>query len=249
MTAKIIDGRAVAGRLKAELTAQTARLTAEGRQPGLAVVIVGDNPASRVYVNMKQKACAEIGIYSEEHALDGGVSQSDLLRLIEVLNADPKIHGILVQLPLPRHLDEQAVIEKIDPAKDVDGFHPVNVGKLAIGIPGFVSCTPAGVMALIKESGVAIAGKECVVVGRSNIVGKPMALLLLRENATITICHTKTEDLAAKCKDAEILVAAIGQDRFFTKEMVRPGAVVIDVGINRGEDGKLHGDVDEASLE
>lgn len=247
MSAKIIDGRAVAARLKENLKEQAAQLSARGRQPGLAVVIVGDNPASRVYVNMKKKACAEIGIYSEEHALDGGISQVDLLHLIDQLNANPQIHGILVQLPLPKHLDEGAVIERISPAKDVDGFHPVNVGKLMIGIPAFLSCTPAGVMELIKETGVAIAGKECVVVGRSNIVGKPQAVLLLREHGTVTICHSRTHNLAAVCRRADILVAAVGKPEMITGEMIKPGAVVIDVGTSRSQEGKLVGDVHFAS--
>jgi methylenetetrahydrofolate dehydrogenase (NADP+) / methenyltetrahydrofolate cyclohydrolase len=243
MSANLIDGKAVAARVKEELKSKISQLTAKGNQPGLAVVIVGDNPASRVYVNMKKKSCAELGIYSEEHALSGEVSQSELLGLIDSLNRNPKIHGILVQLPLPKHLDEQLILERISPAKDVDAFHPVNVGKLLIGIPAFLPCTPAGVMELIKATGVSISGKECVIVGRSNIVGKPQAVLLLREHGTVTICHSRTKDLGEVCRRADILVVAIGKAEMVTGEMVKPGAVVIDVGMNRTEAGKLVGDV------
>ncbi|NLY74710.1 MAG: bifunctional methylenetetrahydrofolate dehydrogenase/methenyltetrahydrofolate cyclohydrolase FolD [Firmicutes bacterium] len=243
MSAKIIDGKAVAARICEELKAKVAELTAAGKQPGLAVVIVGDNPASRVYVNNKKKKCAELGIYSEEHALPESVTEAELLDLIDRLNRDPKIHGILVQLPLPGNLNEQLILDRISPAKDVDGFHPVNVGRMLIGLPGFLPCTPAGVMELIKETGMVLAGKECVVVGRSNIVGKPQAILLLREHGTVTICHSRTKDLGAVCRRADILVAAVGKAELITGEMVKPGAVVIDVGINRNAAGKLVGDV------
>lgn len=243
MSAKIIDGKAVAARICGELKAKVERLTLAGMQPGLAVVIVGDNPASRVYVNSKKKKCAELGIYSEEHALAEKVTEAELLDLVDRLNNAPKIHGILVQLPLPKHLNEQLILDRISPDKDVDGFHPVSVGRMMIGLPGFLPCTPAGVMELIKETGVSVAGKECVVVGRSNIVGKPQAILLLREHGTVTICHSKTRDLGEVCRRADILVVAVGKTEMITGEMVKPGAVVIDVGMNRNVAGKLVGDV------
>jgi methylenetetrahydrofolate dehydrogenase (NADP+) / methenyltetrahydrofolate cyclohydrolase len=243
MAAKIIDGKAVAARIRENLKTKITELITIGKQPGLAVVIVGENPSSRKYVNMKKKACAELGIYSEEHSLPEDLTQAKLSQLIDDLNHNPKIHGILVQLPLPKHLDEQLIIEKISPMKDVDGFHPINVGKLMIGIPGFLSCTPAGVMELIKESGVAISGKECVVVGRSNIVGKPQAILLLREHGTVTVCHSRTHNLAEVCRRADILVAAVGKAEFITGAMIKPGAVVIDVGTSVNDAGKLVGDV------
>ncbi len=210
---------------------------------------MGDDPASRVYVNNKKKACEEIGIYSEEYALSAETPQAELMELIEKLNNDDKISGILVQLPLPKGFDEEAVINAINPKKDVDAFHPVNVGKIMVGNYDFVPCTPAGVMELIKESGIDPAGKECVIVGRSNIVGKPQAMLLLHSNATVTICHSKTKDLAEKTKQADILVVAVGRPNFVTGDMVKPGAVVIDVGINRLENKKLVGDVDFESAE
>lgn len=243
MTAQIIDGKAVAARLRESLRERIIRLTEKGNQPGLAVILVGDDPASRVYVNSKRKACAALGIYSEEHTLPGDVSENVLLDLIDRLNSDPKIHGILLQLPLPAHLDEDKMLERIDPNKDVDGFHPVNVGKMVIGLEGFLPCTPAGVMELIKETGVPVSGKECVVVGRSNIVGKPQAILLLREHGTVTVCHSRTADLRAVCRRADILVAAVGKAEMITGDFVKPGAVVIDVGINRTAEGKLVGDV------
>jgi methylenetetrahydrofolate dehydrogenase (NADP+)/methenyltetrahydrofolate cyclohydrolase len=243
MPAKIIDGKVVAARIRENLKITINELTTNGKQPGLAVVIVGENPSSRKYVNMKKKACVELGIYSEEHTFPEDLTQGKLLQLIDDLNNNPKIHGILVQLPLPKHLDEQLVIERISPTKDVDGFHPINVGKLMIGIPGFLSCTPAGVMELIKETGVEINGKECVVVGRSNIVGKPQAILLLREHGTVTICHSRTQNLAEVCRRADILVAAVGKAEFITGDMVKPGAVVIDVGTSVNDAGKLVGDV------
>ncbi len=226
-----------------------AVLKDKGVMPGLAVVIVGDDPASRVYVNNKKKACAEIGIYSEEYALSSETTQEELLALIDKLNKKDDISGILVQLPVPSQINEETVINAIAPQKDVDAFHPVNVGKIMVGNYDFVPCTPAGVMELIKESGIEIAGKECVIVGRSNIVGKPQAMLLLHENGTVTICHSKTKDLAEKTRRADILVAAVGRPNFITGDMVKEGAVVIDVGINRMPDKKLVGDVDFAACE
>lgn len=216
----------------------------KGIEPGLAVIIVGNDPASRVYVNGKKKACAELGIYSREYALPEETTQQELLDLVRRLNTDAQINGILVQLPLPSHLDETDVINNIDPTKDVDAFHPFNVGKIMIGDFDFLPCTPAGVMELIAESGIDPAGKECVVVGRSNIVGKPQAMLLLHKNGTVTVCHSKTKNLKDVCLRADILVAAVGRANFITADMVKPGAVVIDVGMNRLENGKLCGDVD-----
>ena len=212
------------------------------------MVLVGNDSASKVYVNNKKKACAEIGAYSEEYTLPEETTQEELMSLIEKLNNSDKIHGILVQLPLPRHLDEKAVINAILPSKDVDAFHPVNVGKIMIGDFDFVPCTPAGVMELISESGIEIQGKECVVIGRSNIVGKPQAMLLLHKNGTVTVCHSKTKDLKEVTKRADILVAAVGKAKFVTSDMVKSGAVVIDVGMNRDENGKLCGDVDFESV-
>ncbi len=220
----------------------------EGNRPGLAVIIVGTDPASQVYVRNKCKDCEEIGVYSEEYALPAETTQEELEALIERLNADSKISGILVQLPLPKHLDEKAVINTINPKKDVDAFHPANVGKIMIGDYDFLPCTPAGVMELIEESGTEVAGKKCVVVGRSNIVGKPQAMLLLHKNGTVTICHSRTKDLAAECREADILVAAVGKAKLITADMVKPGATVIDVGMNRDENGKLCGDVDFESV-
>ena len=241
---KILDGKAVSKRIKAELAEEVAKLKENGIKPGLAVIIVGDDPASRVYVNNKKKACEETGIYSEEYALPAETPQSELLELIDTLNATDTISGILVQLPLPKHFDEKLVLNRISPEKDVDAFHPVNVGKIMIGDFDFLPCTPAGVMELIAESGVEVAGKNCVVVGRSNIVGKPQAMLLLHKNGTVTICHSKTRDLKAKCLEADILVAAVGVESLITADMVKEGAVVIDVGMNRNSEGKLCGDVD-----
>lgn len=243
MTARIIDGKAVAARVKAELKQRVDGLIAAGIRPGLAVVIVGSDPASRIYVNNKKKACAELGIYSEEHALPERTTEAELIQLVADLNYNPAIHGILVQLPLPEHINERVVLERIDPDKDVDGFHPVNLGRLLAGLPGFLPCTPAGVMELIYQTGVNIAGKECVVVGRSNIVGKPQALLLLREHGTVTICHSRTQNLDAVCRRADILVVAVGKPELITGKMIKPGAVVIDVGMNRTPGGKLSGDV------
>jgi len=248
MSAVVIDGKSVAARIKAGLSAEISRFNALGQTPGLAVVIVGVDPASRVYVNMKKKACLELGIHSEEYTLPEKTTQVELLELIDQLNINPKLHGILVQLPLPAHLDEEAVLERIIPTKDVDGFHPVNIGKLWSGLPGVLPCTPAGVMELIKETGLGIAGKECVVVGRSNIVGKPQAALLLREHGTVTLCHSRTVNLTEVCRRADILIAAVGRAGLINGAMVKPGAVVIDVGTNHNADGKLVGDLDFDSV-
>lgn len=246
--AKILNGKEVSARIKAELKTEAEKLKEKGINAGLAVIIVGDDPASRVYVNNKKKACEEIGIYSEEYALDKDTSEEELLELIDKLNVNPKISGILVQLPLPRGINEESVINRINPKKDVDAFHPVNVGKIMTGNFDFLPCTPAGVMELIKESGIDVDGRECVVVGRSNIVGKPMSMLLLHKNGTVTVCHSHTQNLAEKTKKADILVAAVGKANFITGDMVKDGAVVIDVGINRMPDKKLAGDVEFESV-
>lgn len=247
--AQIIDGKAVSAQVRADAAKKVAQLKEQGVHPGLAVVIVGDDPASRVYVNNKKKACAEIGIHSEEYALRAETTQEELLNLVENLNYKKEIHGILVQLPLPKHLDERAVIKAIDPIKDVDAFHAENVGRIMIGDFQFLPCTPAGVMELLQSANIEISGKNCVVIGRSNIVGKPMAMLLLHQNGTVTICHSKTKNLADVCRGADILVAAVGIPKFVKADMVKPGAVVIDVGMNRDENGKLCGDVDFAQVE
>lgn len=247
--AKRIDGKAVAASVRAQVAEEAAALKEQGICPGLAVVIVGDDPASRTYVNNKKKACAETGIYSEEYALPASTTQEELMALVEKLNRKEEIHGILVQSPLPKGLDEKAVIEAINPAKDVDAFHPENVGRIMIGNFHFLPCTPAGVIELIRSQGIEIAGKNCVVVGRSNIVGKPMAMLLLHNNGTVTICHSRTRNLKEICASADILVAAVGKPKFITEDMVKPGAVVIDVGMDRDENGKLCGDVDFAQVE
>jgi len=244
-----IDGKAVASEIKKQVASDVDALKNLGIETGMAVVLVGDDPASKIYVNNKKKACAEVGIYSEEHLLPSDTTQEELLRLIERLNADPKIHGILVQSPLPKHLDEKLIVEHIDPNKDVDAFHAYNVGRIMIGDFAFLPCTPAGVIELIRSTGVQIEGKNCVVIGRSNIVGKPMAMLLLHNNGTVTICHSRTEGLSEICRRADILVAAVGKAKFVTEDMVKPGAVVIDVGMNRDENGKLCGDVDYAAVE
>ena len=249
MSAKILSGKEVSARIKAELKNEADNLKAQGIMPGLAVIIVGDDPASRVYVNNKKKACEELGILSEEYALPGETKEEELLALIDRLNVDKKISGILVQLPLPKGLDEEKVINRINPKKDVDAFHPVNVGKIMIGNYDFVPCTPAGVMELIAESGIDISGKECVIVGRSNIVGKPMSMLLLHQNGTVTVCHSRTKDLKEVTKRADILVVAVGRPEFITGDMIKEGAVVIDVGINRLENKKLVGDVEFESAE
>ncbi|HOJ22602.1 MAG TPA: bifunctional methylenetetrahydrofolate dehydrogenase/methenyltetrahydrofolate cyclohydrolase FolD [Armatimonadota bacterium] len=243
MAAEIIDGKAIAAEIRAEVARGVAALKeSRGIVPGLAAVIVGENPASRTYVNMKRKACAEAGIHSEEYAFPEGISQQDLLSLVGRLNEDPRIHGILVQLPLPEPLDAQEVLAAIDPEKDVDGFHPVNMGRLVLGLPGFVPSTPLGIMELLRRTGVSVAGKHAVVVGRSHIVGKPAALLLLSQHATVTICHSRTADLPEVCRTAEILVVAVGKPEMVRGDWIKPGATVIDVGINR-VDGKLLGDV------
>ncbi len=240
----IIDGKAVSADVKARIKAETQELRSEGIIPGLAVIIVGEDPASKIYVASKEKACADIGFYSEKYALPESVTQDELLNLIKKLNNDDRINGILCQLPLPPHLDEKAVINAIDPQKDVDAFHPQNVGKIMIGEYDFLPCTPAGVMELLSAYNIEITGKKCVVIGRSNIVGKPMAMLLLHKNGTVTICHSKTVNLPEICRSADILVAAVGKAEFVTADMVKDGAVVIDVGMNRPEGGKLCGDVD-----
>ena len=246
--AKILNGKEVSQRIREELKGEVEELKKGGINPGLAVVIVGDDPASRVYVNSKKKACGELGIHSEEYALSGDTSERELLELVEKLNKKEDISGIPVQLPLPGHINEENIINAIDPKKDVDAFHPVNVGKIMVGNYDFLPCTPAGVMELIKESGIEPEGKDCVVIGRSNIVGKPQAMLLLHKNATVTICHSKTKDLKEKVKAADIVIAAVGRPEMITGDMIKEGAVVIDVGINRLENKKLVGDVkfDEA---
>ena len=247
--AKLLMGKEVSARIKGELRVEAEKLKAQGINPGLAVIIVGEDPASQVYVRNKEKACEECGIYSEKYALPEETTQEELLKLIDELNHKESISGILVQLPVPKHIDDEAIINAIDPKKDVDAFHPVNVGKIMVCNYDFVPCTPAGVMELIKESGIDVSGKECVVVGRSNIVGKPQAMLLLHQNGTVTICHSRTKDLAEKTKQADILVAAVGIPNFIKGDMIKEGAVVIDVGINRMPDKKLCGDVEFASAE
>jgi len=247
--AKLIDGKAVAAEVRAKITLEVEELIQKGITPGLAVVIVGDDPASRTYVNNKKKACAQTGIHSEEYALPASTSQEELMDLVNKLNARQEINGILVQSPLPNGLDEEAVVEAIDPNKDVDAFHPSNVGRIMIGNFHFLPCTPAGVIELLRSEKIEISGKNCVVIGRSNIVGKPMAMLLLHNNGTVTICHSKTKNLTEICKNADILVAALGKPKFVTAAMVKPGAVVIDVGMDRDENGKLCGDVDFADVE
>ncbi len=247
--AKIIDGKAVSAAVKQRVKEETEGLKAQGIVPGLAVVIVGDDPASRVYVNNKKKACELVGFHSEEYALDGDTTQEELLALVEKLNHDDSINGILVQLPLPKHLDDKAVIAAIDPKKDVDAFHAENVGKIMIGDYKFLPCTPAGVMELLASEGIEIEGKSCVVIGRSNIVGKPMAMLLLHKNGTVTMTHSRTKNLKEVCLGADIIVAAVGKAKFLKADMVKDGAVVIDVGMNRDENGKLCGDVDFDEVE
>lgn len=247
--AEILDGKKVSQKVKDALKEETkAFFEKYGIRPGLAVVIVGDDPASRVYVNSKKKACEEIGYYSEEHALSKDTTESELLSLVEKLNGDGKIHGILVQLPLPGHINEEKIINAISPKKDVDAFHPVNVGKIMIGNFDFLPCTPAGVMELLDEANIDLTGKNCVVIGRSNIVGKPQAMLLLHKNATVTICHSKTKNLKEITKNADVLIAAVGRAKMVTADYVKKGAVVIDVGMNRLENKKLAGDVDFDSV-
>jgi len=244
MTPTIIDGKKISADVRAQVAAETAALKEQGIVPGLAVIIVGDDPASRVYVNNKKKACAEVGFLSEEYALPADTTQQQLIALVEELNQRKDINGILCQLPLPKGLDDKAVINAIAPEKDVDAFHPSNVGRIMLGEYSFLPCTPAGVMELLHSAGVEIAGKECVVIGRSNIVGKPMGMLLLHEHGTVTICHSRTKNLAEVTRRADVLVAAVGRAKFVTADMVKPGAAVIDVGMNRDENGKLCGDVD-----
>ena len=247
--AKILSGKIVSARVKDELKKEVEELSQRGKQTGLAVVLVGDDSASKVYVRNKEKACEEVGIYSEVHRLSENTSEEELLKLINELNENDKIDGILVQLPLPKHLDDKVIIDNIKPEKDVDAFHPSNVGKIMIGDYDFLPCTPAGIMELIHESGVEVDGKTCVVIGRSNIVGKPMSMLLLHENGTVTTCHSHTKNLAEVTKSADILVAAVGIPKFVKADMVKPGAVVIDVGMDRDENGKLCGDVDFNEVE
>lgn len=248
--AKLISGKAVSAALRTQIREETAALRENhGIHPGLAVVLVGNDPASQIYVRNKQKACEEVGFRAFEYRLNENSTQEQLLDLIRVLNKDDKVHGILVQLPLPKHIDEQTVILTIAPEKDVDAFHPMNVGRIMIGNYEFLPCTPAGVMELIDSTGVDLNGANCVVVGRSNIVGKPMAMLLLHRNATVTICHSRTRNLAEVCAGADILVSAVGKPHFIRADMVKDGAVVIDVGMNHDENGKLCGDVEFAEVE
>lgn len=244
MKAQLIDGKAIAAAARADLAAEVEELKAAGTVPGLAVILVGEDPASQVYVRNKTRACAEVGIHAEEYRLPATTTEQELLSLVDELNAREDIDGILCQLPLPKPLDDAAVIAAIDPAKDVDAFSAVNVGHIMIGDYAFLPCTPAGVMELLHRSGVEVAGKRCVVIGRSNIVGKPMAMLLLHENGTVTVCHSRTQQLADICREADVLVAAVGRAKFVTADMVKDGVVVIDVGMNRDENGKLCGDVD-----
>ena len=246
---KLIDGKQLAQKRREEIKRTVEQLKAKGIVPGLAVVLVGEDAASQIYVCNKEKACEEVGFYSEVYRLPESTSQEELLQLIERLNHDEKIHGLLVQLPVPAHIDEKAVIHAIDARKDVDGFLPENLGSLLIGEPAFEPCTPKGCIDLIKQTGIEITGKKAVVVGRSNIVGKPVAMMLLRESATVTICHSKTKNLKEELLTADIVVAAVGKSNFITGDMIKDGAVVIDVGMNRLENGKLTGDVDQASLE
>ncbi len=247
--AQIIDGKLISQQIKDELKDQVAALKLEGKEICLAVIQVGNDPASTVYVGNKKKACEYIGIKSLAYEVPEETTEEELLGIIDKLNKDDNVHGILVQLPVPKHINEEKIINAISPAKDVDGFHPASVGALSIGQKGFVSCTPAGVIQLLKRSNIEISGKECVVIGRSNIVGKPMSMLLLRENGTVTVCHSRTKDLKEVCKRADILVVAIGKPRMIDASYVKKGATVIDVGIHRDENNKLCGDVDYASVE
>ena len=243
----VIDGKAIAAKIRAEIATEVKTLQARGITPGLATVLVGDDPASEVYVRMKGNACHELGMYSVKHTLPATTSEAELLDLIGRLNVDPKIHGILVQLPLPKQINTDRVLEAISPAKDADGFHPYNVGRLVVGKPTFQPCTPYGVMILLREAGVDLNGKEVVVVGRSNIVGKPVALMCLQQNATVTICHSRTRDLPAKVRNADVVIAAVGQPEMIKGEWIKEGAVVIDVGTNRVGEKKLVGDVEFAA--
>jgi len=244
---RVINGKAIAAKIRIEIAAEAGRLISKGITPGLAVVLVGEDPASKVYVGMKEKACHDVGIYSDEHKLPADTTESELLALITRLNHDPRIHGILVLLPLPKHIDADKVLESISPEKDVDGFHPYNVGRLLVGKPLFQPCTPLGVIRLLQEEGIDLAGKEVLVVGRSNIVGKPLAMMCLQRNATVTICHSRTRDLAAKVGRADVVIAAVGQPAMIKGEWIKEGAVVIDVGVNRVGEKKLVGDVEYAA--
>jgi methylenetetrahydrofolate dehydrogenase (NADP+)/methenyltetrahydrofolate cyclohydrolase len=244
---KIIDGKAIAAQMRQTIAEDATRLKAAGTTPGLAVVLVGDDPASRVYVSMKEKACSDAGIYSDEHKLPAETSEAQLLALIDELNRNERIDGILVQLPLPKHIDESKVLEAISPAKDVDGFHPYNVGRLVTGNPLFQPCTPYGVMKMLEHTGTDLAGKEVVVVGRSNIVGKPVALMCLAKHATVTLCHSRTRDLADIVRRADVVIAAVGRAEMIKGDWIKEGAVVIDVGVNRVGEKKLVGDVDYAA--
>lgn len=248
MTAQLIDGTALSKQIRAEVAQRAAALTAKGHQPGLAVILVGEDPASAVYVRNKVKACQEHGLHSVFEKYEATLSEADLLKRIEALNNDPKIHGILVQMPLPKHINPQKVIETISTKKDVDGYSVLSAGETMTGLPGFRPCTPYGCMKLIESTGQAIAGKHAVVIGRSNTVGKPMALLLLQANATVTVCHSATPDIGRFTREADIVVAAVGRRNILTREMVKPGAIVVDVGMNRNDEGKLCGDVDFAGV-
>jgi methylenetetrahydrofolate dehydrogenase (NADP+)/methenyltetrahydrofolate cyclohydrolase len=248
MSAQLIDGNALSAHLRADVARRAATLQASGITPGLAVVLVGDNPASQVYVRNKVKACQDNGLHSVLEQYPASLSEAQLLARVEALNQDPSIHGILVQLPLPAHIDAHKVIEAISPAKDVDGFHVASAGALMVGQPGFWPCTPYGCMKMLESIGYALRGKHAVVIGRSNIVGKPMALMLLQQDATVTICHSRTPDLKAQTLQADVIVAAVGKRNVLTADMVKPGAVVLDVGMNRNEEGKLCGDVDFAGV-
>ena len=247
--AEIINGKVISQAVKDRIHAEVEELKAQGIVPGLAVIIVGNDPASKVYVGSKERTCIELGMYSEKYELPEDTTNEQLLALIDKLNKNDKVHGILCQLPLPRHLDEKSVIDAIDPKKDVDAFHAVNVGKIMIGDYDYLPCTPAGIMEMLKFMNIDPCGKHCVIIGRSNIVGKPMAMLMLHANATVTICHSKTVGLKEICREADILVAAVGKTYFVTPDMVKPGAVVIDVGMNRNSEGKLCGDVDYEKVE
>ena len=249
MSAVKMDGKALSNKVRGSILAETEALKQRGITPGLAVIIVGNDPASEIYVRNKEKACAACGFYSEKYALPAETTQDELLGLIAQLNESPRISGILCQMPVPAHISAQAVIDAIDPRKDVDAFHPVNVGKIMVGDFDFVPCTPAGVMELLAAYQIDPAGKECVVIGRSNIVGKPMAMLLLHKHGTVTLCHSRTQGLDEVCRRADILIAAVGKAGFVTPDMVKDGAVVIDVGINRNAAGKVCGDVDPAVME
>jgi methylenetetrahydrofolate dehydrogenase (NADP+)/methenyltetrahydrofolate cyclohydrolase len=248
LTGKLIDGKKAAKEIREEIKSEVDKLRAQGIVPGLAVVLVGNDPASHTYVRNKEKGCKEVGIHSEIYTYPASISEDELLDKIRQLNEDDQIHGILVQLPLPSHISESKVIDTISPEKDVDGFHPVNVGKMAIGEQGFVPCTPYGIMKLLEREQIDLQGKRAVVIGRSNIVGKPAGLLLLQRNATVTYCHSKTKDLSYHTKQADIIIAAVGKAKFLKAEDVKEGAVIIDVGMNRDENGKLCGDVDFDSV-